>query len=1396
MGAPKGPERGVEGMDAPGKKYKIFISYTHWGDPQKDKISRYGRWIAHGSFLMKYLKARFMNGEAVYCRDYFEACEVERKLKNFKFSRPIRVRYGIPKKRPLTVFRDEAELVSEDLTASITEALHHSEYLLVVHSRHSKTKPWISKEITCFKETEGAGKRIIPWVIDGIPFCSLSAGKKDFTGNGEAAETKAFFEKKSVSGKKVSTGKKIPAGKNASSVLASHPDECIPQVMLELYPSSDHAPAAIDANVENEPATMDYRITRAVATVYGIKDVSELWKMVKRQKGTRRMIRLGIAIALISLGAVFYMKYGYTTTRYYANCVLRNHIPHGIAPIPASKIHRYWFYVQIQTRGGKVRHYELRSNTDAPDDRLPLEPTFSGSTVDLEYDDHTGKVSKLKEWDKNKMLKGVTIVYSDSLIGLNKENGEYATSCTTQGTQSNFSFYRIRRNERGEVVGIYLLPDNKSSVTPATPYAVLERNEEGLLASVDQSHMGRLFNGGSPVYRMRYDRRGVLVKVENYDAHRRPFVEKDGVHKTVLEGQGTPRLSIAYFDRAGQPCLGPAGVHKAERTIQCLKDRQLFLTRTFFYDTDHRLTESSLGVSRIDSYFNPDRSSMTLSYYDRDGKPICQEAGYHTLVYQASDTLRVTSYFDLQGSYTLHNKEGVAKEEIRYSGNRVEVTFYNERLEPCNNMEEKVGKIVYHTDQEGRVIYKGCFLPSRAPVWRDSYPPVVCVEYDERGNRASVRYEDGYGRPAVCDYGFTEERTTYDDCGCLVSAVFCDSLGKPVQTTAGYAKVEIAYPEGGRCIKYAYFTKDGAYRDPYAQAVEYVNEKNKVIREEKRDSVNRLIKIGGWAVLRQDYDSDRSFLVHKAYYDEQERPCGDANGIHQYFYEYDRHGNKILTRYRDTAGLPVVYEGCSLLKSRFNVKKQMIEVEAIDELTSKSERTIFSYSEDNRYTKSCHYHNDTLVDIIETYQEPSKRTLWMIRKDAHGNLTREQGQPAYTKVVRSPDNSIKEISYRDVRHQLMIPAGGLYAQLIEKEPFQYCFYNADSLLTSVEYGSLSEDLKMIRPWGKEGVVKKRVAYQGNVEIVSFYNTADTICPTQGGYAYLKRTKNQNGDVIRVEYLDTSARLCNARHPEGTYAICDFQYDDNQVPLYASYRDADGKLTEIEGGYSSEEWERVADPTSDERYLRIRENKLGYVTEAAFVVNPTGNCLYSADPFSGVAERIITYDSLYRPVGVHIYDEHKNLCNAPNYAILHIQYAGKSMMPSTIEYYSLKDYVGTEELVFKQTFERKGRKLSMYLSDPADHPLLSVMNDYSIPSDTSLAFTKIEMIQLAEACDFSCSIYDDFLRKHVRQTVRFHANDIISYGINPAGDTLLLPSVPYHLEAIGVNVFTRDTAEMD
>lgn len=171
---------------------------------------------------------------------------------------------------------------------------------------------------------------------------------------------------------------------------------------------------------------------------------------------------------------------------------------------------------------------------------------------------------------------------------------------------------------------------------------------------------------------------------------------------------------------------------------------------------------------------------------------------------------------------------------------------------------------------------------------------------------------------------------------------------------------------------------------------------------------------------------------------------------------------------------------------------------------------------------------------------------------------------------------------------------------------------------------------------------------------------------------------------------------------------------------------------------------------------------------------------------------MTYDSLYRPVAEHDYDAYKNLYKAQGCPEMYVRYKGKSMVPLHLEMYSVKG-----SLESKQTFEFADGKLAMYLFDSHNHLRGIGIDDYSNLEDTLTFFTKTEMIKLNEPSDFTWMAYDDSLRKYTRKTKTCQAGDIVTYGITPKGDTLLIPSpLPYCLEAIKQNIFIRKADESD
>lgn len=95
--------------------------------------------------------------------------KVAKKLQNFiqgyKIPAKLEDRPDLPK-RIGKVFRDEDELVGDELTPQIEEALRQSRYLIVVCSPNSAKSKYVDEEIEYFKSLGGETK-ILPYIIAG-----------------------------------------------------------------------------------------------------------------------------------------------------------------------------------------------------------------------------------------------------------------------------------------------------------------------------------------------------------------------------------------------------------------------------------------------------------------------------------------------------------------------------------------------------------------------------------------------------------------------------------------------------------------------------------------------------------------------------------------------------------------------------------------------------------------------------------------------------------------------------------------------------------------------------------------------------------------------------------------------------------------------------------------------------------------------------------------------------------------------------------------------------------------------------------------------------------------------------------------------------------------------------
>ena len=92
---------------------------------------------------------------------------LQRKLENWNIPSDIRKASGCGSKH-LKVFRDQTDLAGVELQESIRRELRNSRFLVVICSPNSAASPWVSAEISYFKQL-GRALHIIPFIVEGEP---------------------------------------------------------------------------------------------------------------------------------------------------------------------------------------------------------------------------------------------------------------------------------------------------------------------------------------------------------------------------------------------------------------------------------------------------------------------------------------------------------------------------------------------------------------------------------------------------------------------------------------------------------------------------------------------------------------------------------------------------------------------------------------------------------------------------------------------------------------------------------------------------------------------------------------------------------------------------------------------------------------------------------------------------------------------------------------------------------------------------------------------------------------------------------------------------------------------------------------------------------------------------
>lgn len=298
-------------------------------------------------------------------------------------------------------------------------------------------------------------------------------------------------------------------------------------------------------------------------------------------------------------------------------------------------------------------------------------------------------------------------------------------------------------------------------------------------------------------------------------------------------------------------------------------------------------------------------------------------------------------------------------------------------------------------------------------------------------------------------------------------------------------------------------------------------------------------------------------------------PTTDIYGINQILYDYDSKGRQKEISYRDISGfLHMCKEGYALIRLKYyknTVCPIYAEFYGTDFNPIKNNYGIAAYErdlDDRGNVKWENYYNENwkrsknsnLVSRIESdydencnlirqrfYDENDQPCVnnnsvhgFEIHYDNRGNISKHTWIGVKGNVVEDKLGGVSSITYKYDNH----------GNLIERR-----------------FWDKNNDKALHRAWG----IHKQVFYYdkfGIANVIEIYGINDSLCCNTDGVAIVSMTLDNQGNIIKTEYLNENKKLCNNKYGISTI---DTKYNSHRLQTECVFYNVDGNFTEDENG---------------------------------------------------------------------------------------------------------------------------------------------------------------------------------------------------------------------------------------
>lgn len=521
-------------------------------------------------------------------------------------------------------------------------------------------------------------------------------------------------------------------------------------------------------------------------------------------------------------------------------------------------------------------------------------------------------------------------------------------------------------------------------------------------------------------------------------------------------------------------------------------------------------------------------------YFDGDGEPVIQSAGYYGVEYEyakGNEKWIRCRYLDADGKTPIEISSGYAQIERQYNDlKQVTEERYLDASGALCLCSDNYAYFVQTYDPRGNLLNTSYFDTGCRHVCSKSGYASAEYVYDDDGNRISERYLDEKTEPVLLGSGYAEIRRIYDKDHHVILESYYGTNGEPVALSKKQAAVEYEYDEYDNiiCQKYTDINGDPVIiSDGYAELRRSYDDKKRIIRESYYDTEGApLLRPSGYAAWERDYDnagnitSERYFdtdmqpvrsisgyaeirkkyngsnkVTYEAYYDTDGKPLALGKNQAAIEYGYDGAGNCVRYRYLDTEGKPVLLtDGWAELRRVYNSSKQIVEESFYDARGALLLRP-------NGYAVAKYSYDDANNRNDERYFDTERKPV-----------RNKSGYAGLHRVFDDKKRVIKD-SYLDENDEPVTLAKNQAA---------------------VEYG---------------------YDEMGNTVLIRYLDTDDKPVLLTDNYSELHRVYNSSKMLIEESYFDTEGKPSDIY---GRYAKYENRYDDDNNLTLTYFTDAAGK----------------------------------------------------------------------------------------------------------------------------------------------------------------------------------------------------------------------------------------------